>query len=187
MNKLITNTIGIFLFGAIIINCDLFNPKEKISNNELTEMLALQAINAASASEGQRLGLNIAYSHRFKTRAGVHLFCREYSTAYLEKQAEWEKDIDQTYATIGNAIGVDIIVEKMAGPCTINNKISACHYDGVDGINDLIPYAYTYQGEHDYLIPAFIYYGVTNLKNAKEACEQNKGTYVCYDPSQCWQ
>ncbi|MCW7475156.1 lipoprotein [Leptospira levettii] len=176
-----------FFIGLNTFQCELFDPKSKITNNELVEIVTLQQLNANSMSEGQKLGLTIAYSHRFSIKNGPQLFCREYSTAYLEKKAEWELNIEQTYATIGNAIGIDIVVERFNGPCAINNKISACHYDGVDGINDLIPYAYSTEGEHKYLIPAYIYYGINNLKNAKEACEGYNGTYVCYDPTKCWQ
>ncbi|TGM60356.1 LIC_11695 family lipoprotein [Leptospira vanthielii] len=187
MKKKLKTLLTLLTIGFSVFQCDLFDPKSKVSNEDLVTMLGLQQMYANSLSEGQKLGLNIAYSHRFSIKNGPHLFCREYSTAYLEKQAEWEKNMEQTYTTIGNAIGIQIVVEKFNGPCSVADKISACHYDGVDGINDLIPYAYTTEGEHKYLIPANIYYGVTDLKNAKEACERFKGTYVCYDPSKCWQ
>ncbi|MCW7468447.1 LIC_11695 family lipoprotein [Leptospira kanakyensis] len=187
MKTKIKTLLTLITLGLIVFQCDLFDPKDKVTSDDLVSMLALQQINANSMSEAQRLGLNVAYSHRFSIKNGPHLFCREYSTAYLEKQAEWEKDMEQTYTTIGNAIGIQIVVERLNGPCAVTNKVAACHYDGVDGINDLIPYAYTTEGEHKYLIPANAYYGTTDLKSAKEACERFKGTYVCYDPSKCWQ
>ncbi|EMK01884.1 LIC_11695 family lipoprotein [Leptospira sp. WS58.C1] len=169
--------------------CKELEGEEKLDTNGILQVLLSKK---NSGSEGENLGLTIAYSHRFTRPNGEIFFCREYSTAYLEKKAEWEEGLDDFIAEMKTGIDLDLKIDLIDGPCVVPNKISACIYEGVDGINDPIPYAYSYIGEREYLVPAMQYYGFTST-TAKGACQEAAtasgigSIYKCYVEGQCWE
>ncbi|TGL58450.1 LIC_11695 family lipoprotein [Leptospira sarikeiensis] len=189
MKKTIKLGLIVLAISATLHFCKELEGEEKLDTNGILQVLLLKK---NSASEGESLGLTIAYSHRFTRPNGEIFFCREYSTAYLEKKAEWEEGLDDFVAEMKTGIDLDLKIDLIDGPCVVPNKVSACIYEGVDGINDPIPYAYSYIGEHEYLVPAMQYYGFTST-TAKGACQEAATSsgigsiYKCYVQGQCWE
>lgn len=187
MKKVIT--IGLLVSVILLQSCDSLEKEEGLDTNGILSMFLFKKL---SESEGESLGLNIAYSHRFRRPNGETFFCREYSTAYLEKKAEWEAGLDDFIAEMKTGIDLDLAIDLIDGPCVVPNKISACIYEGVNGINDPIPYSYAYIGEREYLVPSMQYYGFTST-NAKDACQEAAtasgigSIYKCYVEGQCWE
>lgn len=181
--------IKVILIALAIFNLTFCKNEEKLNVNDILGILLLKK---NSESVGESLGLTIAFSHRLRKPNGEVFLCKEYSTAYLDKKAEWNQGHEEFIAYIKAGINLDLVIDRIDGPCMIPNKVSACIYEGEGGVNSRIPHSYSYSGEREYLVPTMHLYNLP-VKTAKEACLDsriNRGItaeYRCYAQGQCWE
>ncbi|AMX58210.1 MULTISPECIES: LIC_11695 family lipoprotein [Leptospira] len=164
--------------------------EEKVDTNEILGILLLKK---NSESEGESLGLKIAFSTRFKKSSGEILSCHEWTAAFLDKKALWNQS-GQIFVDRMKAIyGYDMAYDLIDGPCVVPNKVAACNYEGFMGINEPVPNVYSYDGERDYFVPIWRSYdGFADVKNGKDLCNQlgiygHATQYKCFAPGQCWE
>ncbi|TGM89587.1 lipoprotein [Leptospira mayottensis] len=181
--------IKITLIVLAIFNLTFCKNEEKLNVNEILGILLLKK---NSESVGESLGLKIAFSYRLRKSNGEIFSCKEYPTAYLDKKAEWDQGLKEFVVYIKAGIGLDLVADRVDGPCVVPNKVSACIYEGEGGVNFQIPHTYSYSGEREYLVPTMHLYNLP-VKTAKEACLDsriNRGLtaeYRCYAQGQCWE
>ncbi|AVQ11928.1 Uncharacterized protein XB16_1598 [Leptospira santarosai] len=179
----------VMLIVLTIFNLTLCKNEETLNADEITRILLLKK---SSESVGESLGLTISFSHRLRRPNGEIFACKEYSTAYLDKKAEWNQGHEEFVAYIKAGINLDLVIDRIDGPCVVPNKVSACIYEGEGGVGSPIPHTYSYSGEREYLVPTMHLYNLP-VKTAKEACLDdriNRGItaeYKCYAQGQCWE
>ncbi|AJR14417.1 LIC_11695 family lipoprotein [Leptospira interrogans] len=186
MKKMIRVVLAIVL---MITNLSFCKQEDNINVNETLGFLLLKK---TSESVGESLGLTIAFSHRLRRPNGEIFSCKEYSTAYLDKRAEWDGGLEEFANNLKVGINLDLVIDRVDGPCVVPNKVSACIYEGEGGINSPIPHSYSYAGEREYWVPTMHFYQLP-VQTAKEACTNttiNRGIsseYKCYVQGRCWE
>ncbi|EKR72591.1 hypothetical protein LEP1GSC041_3935 [Leptospira noguchii str. 2006001870] len=188
MRKMIKVVLAIVL---MIANLDFCKQEDNVNVNDIFGILLLKQ---NSQSEGESLGLTIAFSTRFKKSNGEILSCHEWTKAFSDKKALWNQSAQNFVKRMKEIYDYDMAYDIIDGPCVVPNKVAACNYEGFMGINEPVPNVYSYAGEREYFVPIWNSYNFDfgNSSSGKELCNnlQNFGHathYKCLAPGQCWE